>query len=181
MLKKNEISVYSEIFDFPLPPSADGNGIAAQTKLIGKIREICGNAAPTDEDLRACDRGFCGGPDFREIFAEERAPYHLRENRREPNQLEWFWRFLTCLREEGAAVTVVVPPMREDYRNLLPSKEELFRALEEFPDVRIADFYDDASFAFSDFRDPDHLNGDGARKLSQKLAEMLKAEENKER
>jgi hypothetical protein len=104
----------------------------------------------------------------------KRANNHLKHNKRNNNQTQ----FLEEMLKLGAefSLVVVIGPTRKDYRDLLPDKEFLFRelySLQKRHMFKILDFYADDSFLSDDFQDADHLNHNGARKLTLKIKELL--------
>ena len=82
-------------------------------------------------------------------------------------------------RAHRARLWLISTPLRPSYRAaILPLQEadmqqRLRRFLHRHPEVRYADFRADADFTAADFYDSDHLNLDGARKLSDKLRRLL--------
>ncbi len=54
------------------------------------------------------------------------------------------------------------------------NSRELFSILEQYPSVTYMNYENDSSFTDDDFYDSDHLNTDGATKLTLKLSEILK-------
>lgn len=74
---------------------------------------------------------------------------------------------------------LISTPLRPSYRAaILPAQEEdMQRRLRHFllrhPAVHYVDFRADADFTAADFFDADHLNMDGARRLSNKLHCLL--------
>lgn len=164
--------VYSEIFGIPLRD--EPGSISERRSATERIRKTCREAQVNEEDRAKFHLGFCGNTEARKVFAEERTPYHLRENRRVPNQLEFFREFLDSVKKSKMDALIVIPPARKDYRELLPATGELF-SLPELEDsaVRVANFFEDPDFTDADFSDPDHLNVVGAKKLSLKIKEIL--------
>lgn len=130
-----------------------------------KIKEI-----KIDKDYRGYskkDAFFFG------MTAEERANTHLRENRRQPNQLKWLEKFIYMAREDNRNLYIVISPAQKSYIECLPSKFKLFNEIYNIKNdnVIIIDFYDSPLFSDFDFGDFDHLNENGAKKLT---AEILK-------
>ena len=161
--------VYEELLHVPVPESC-----RLDEKECARVRKLC--RRERGEDSRTDAFGFNASMPGFEIPAEERVRTHLRENLREPDQMSHLEKMIS---ETGVGheILVVVPPARADYRAALPPKSELFRKLfalrERRGGFRIADFFDDADFSAEDFADTDHLNPDGAMKLSRKIAAIL--------
>jgi hypothetical protein len=85
----------------------------------------------------------------------------------------------------GHGVTIVIPPVTSTYRNALSTRSStIFRELIEVVDlfpwtkpIKILNAYDDEAYEDSFFVDTDHLDarGEGTRKLSRAIAEMVLA------
>lgn len=88
-------------------------------------------------------------------------------------------KLLKLCNERGVSVILVHLPMYEGYRNLLDKKQLIeMKGItcgisQEFPDVQVLDLFTDSRFGEEDFFDPDHLNTDGARKLTRILQDHL--------
>jgi hypothetical protein len=95
----------------------------------------------------------------------------LRENRREPNQLEWLQKLSQSIKQDNRKLIIVLSPCRSDYRDMLPAKEELFHKLYNLGlnDVEFLNFYDSDLFTDEDMGDTDHLNEKGAKKLTSEI------------
>ena len=105
-----------------------------------------------------------------ELGTEDRVSSHLKNNRRNNNQTEYVKKCAGLAREKNHKLLVVIPPVRSDYAKLLPSLEELFPELLSLKDeIQIVSFMNDADFSDDDFGDTDHLNKEGAEKLTQKI------------
>lgn len=107
-----------------------------------------------------------------------RAAAHLRENRREPDQMCWLDALLRLAEKNNHKVWIVVPPVRSDFKKQLPASATLFSKLYamELGNHEILDFYDDVSFDDSDHGDTDHLNEKGAIKLTNRIMSVLQGE-----
>lgn len=110
------------------------------------------------------------------ISATKRTKTHLRENQREPNQLEWLIKLRDLVNKQGRQLYVVIPPVQKSYMDCLPDKRELFKKLYslDLENVKVLDFYDSPLFDDSDLGDFDHLNEKGARKLTDELIQYIK-------
>ena len=82
-------------------------------------------------------------------------------------------------KDHQAHLWLISTPLRPSYRAaILPAQEEdmklhLRHFLRSHPEVRYKDFRADTDFTAADFFDTDHLNQDGARKLSDMLRCLL--------
>ncbi len=98
-----------------------------------------------------------------------RASKHLRENKREPDQMEYFYELKRLVERDGRQFFFVIPPFRSDYLAALGAegKDGLFDKFESvlLPE-QVLDYSLCDSFCDSDFGDCYHLNELGARKLT---------------
>lgn len=108
-----------------------------------------------------------------------RSKTHLRENRREPDQLIWLQKLNKCINEDNRKLILVITPFRSDYKNQLPPKTELFEKIYnlELENSLILDFYDSVLFTDDDMADTDHMNEQGARKLTLEIKRILTEQE----
>ncbi len=116
---------------------------------------------------------FFFGEDYGVI---NRVKTHLRENQRKNNQTEYINKIFELSKQANHDLTVIIPPARNDYKNNLPDSDFLFEELYNISKNKfnILNFYNDKDFLFDDFGDFDHLNYNGAIKLTQKIREYLK-------
>lgn len=79
---------------------------------------------------------------------------------------------------KGHDLFVVIPPFRSDYTKLLPPFEEVFAPLlsltQKDASIHLLDYFHDTDFADDDFGDTDHLNLQGAKKLTQKIRQAFR-------
>ena len=104
-----------------------------------------------------------------------RANKHLKENQRKPDQMGHFRRLKQRVEKDGKELYLIIPPVRADFRAHLAEiwQRDLFEDFRQLmPQNRILDFYDHGGFTMEDFGDCDHLNEQGAKKLT----EMLRSE-----
>lgn len=112
---------------------------------------------------------------FDETFTvEKRVEGHLRENKRENNQMLFLQKIIDECKLRNINLKIVIPPARKDYRNLLPNFDVLFQKLLNItPTPEILNFYDSPFFTDADFGDFDHLNSFGAVKLTNFIKEKV--------
>jgi hypothetical protein len=103
------------------------------------------------------------------ISTAKRVRPHLRENKREPDQLEWLVELIDLVQRDNRKLIVVIPPFRSDYKKLLPGQAELFEKIFKIKNITILNFYDSTLFTDGDFVDADHLNETGAIKLTKEI------------
>ncbi len=172
--------IYSALLGYDLPMTGRERWLEGKESRVKRVVKVCGNLRLSDCHRSRFEYGFSKREEIRTPDADDRALKHLRENQRTPDQMSQLDVFLRSQKERGIRVTVVLPPMRSDYRAMLPSSAVLFRKLFDRENVEVVNFYDDRSFSDFDFCDPDHLNARGARKLSQKLKSVLNGKDKKE-
>ncbi len=111
---------------------------------------------------------------------KERSEKHLKANTRDENQTVYIEKAVKLAKEKGHNVYVVIPPARSDYTKFLPSFEQLFAELLKLKDyIKIISFFRDERFLDSDFGDTDHLNEQGAKKLSTFIRDSMKLSDKK--
>lgn len=140
-----------------------------------QVRKFLKGATPSGDPAGNCryDFFFAPGTDVR-----ARAEAHLQNSRRENDQMLYFKKLCSLARKKGHALFIVIPPARTDYKSFLPSSRIIFYNLfNKLPPpqegIQVLNFYDDPDFGFGDFGDMDHLNQNGAIKLTQKIKERL--------
>ena len=98
---------------------------------------------------------------------EERARTHLRENQRINDSLSFLEKIRDFCIQNNIKLFIIIPPARKDYREALPDESILFEKLYKIKNLPIIkSYYADENFVYSDFGDFDHLNGQGAQKLT---------------
>ena len=102
---------------------------------------------------------------------ESRVEGHLKNCFRGNEQTRYVEEMAKLASRRGDRIVIVIPPLRKDYRSLLPHRDVVFRELmfcvEQNPNIEIIDLQDDVSFGCDHFNDMDHLNLYGAKKLAQ--------------
>lgn len=123
------------------------------------------------------DDDYCGFDEKQGIQAEaaNRAEIHLRENRREPDQLAWLLALRDAVVEDGRSFYVVIAPARTDYKLHMPSREILFKKIYDLEKkgFNILDFYDSTEIDDSHMADTDHLNRAGAIVLTEMVVKKI--------
>jgi hypothetical protein len=112
------------------------------------------------------------------IITQDRVKSHLRENKREPDQLKWLKSLNDDIISDGRQLFVVIPPVRLDYKILLPPDSVLFRKLYDLnlKGAKILNFYNSEMFSDDDFGDSDHLKEQGAIKLTNEIYRLFQKE-----
>ncbi len=110
--------------------------------------------------------------------AKRRAEEHWRLGQRKYSLLNYVRKMTEIATRRGHWLYVVVPPARHDYVMHLPSSERILQPLSELaagnPVARLLNFLNDSDFIDSDFGDMDHLNLQGARRLTEKIRAAVK-------
>ena len=119
------------------------------------------------------DLGWRGNGDYAIVIkdnVERRVEGHLKNCFRGNGQTQYLGEMAKLASQRGDRFVVVIPPLREDYRKLLPPGDVVFGELQaltkENPCIEVASLLDDARFHDDDFNDMDHLNLQGAKKLA---------------
>ncbi|MBR5904069.1 MAG: hypothetical protein IKZ49_00870 [Alphaproteobacteria bacterium] len=130
-------------------------------------------------DIR-CPREFRGKSRYdikHDEMAEELAYKHVKNTKRNNNQIQYLQNIADLARKKKQKVYVVLPPYRSDYLKCLPDKKEIYFELYDFldknRDVKLLDFQFDKDFKDSDFDSPDHCNENGGKKLTKKIKQSI--------
>ncbi len=109
-------------------------------------------------------------PSFDLKALPDRVFKHLRHNRREPDQMTYCYQLLEETARNKQQIYFIIPPFTDEYKALLPSSdilfEKLYRICENYSHATILNYYHDPSFTQDDFWDENHLNLQGAEKLT---------------
>jgi predicted metal-dependent TIM-barrel fold hydrolase len=87
---------------------------------------------------------------------------------------------LQLAQKNGMKVILVFPPAYKAYRNLVAPKQlqttylKIDSLLQQFPNTTFLDYFSDTTFTSKDFIDADHLNDQGAIKLTKKINEVVR-------
>jgi len=107
------------------------------------------------------------------VSLDSRVESHLKNNNRHNGQTGYVRKMAELAQAKGHRLVVVVPPFRRDFTSRLPPFRQLFAELLELsvdhPEMQIMSFVGDGAFVDSDFGDMDHLNRQGAEKLTIKI------------
>lgn len=113
---------------------------------------------------------------FKPPYASERAEKHYKNNQRNNNQTKYVGMINNLVKQSGANLLVVIPPVTKAYKNFLPESKELFKelfCLAENSDINILNLYSEDLFEDCEFVDWDHLNIEGANKLTKIINKNL--------
>lgn len=108
-----------------------------------------------------------------DLSLEERVSKHEREGLRNNDQLDYVEKLYQLCKQNGYRLTVVIPPMTNEYRQHCKWASKIYCKLNNFCDERfkILDFFESSFFSSEDFYDYDHLNSRGAKKLTELIQE----------
>lgn len=142
-----------------------------EKQILRKCKKINSQDIVIDNQYK----GFIKNKSYSTIKADKRVCTHIRENQREPDQMIWFQKLQDFVKHDNKNLIVVIAPCREDYKNLLPDKKELFKKLyKDIGDISLLiDCYDCKDFTEKDFGDTDHLSDQGAAKLTQIIKKAM--------
>ena len=102
---------------------------------------------------------------------------HYKNNRRECSQMYLLKEFIRDVQKNNQNLYLFMAPNSKEYRENLPSKEELFKEMYEVisdePNVHVIDFYNAEGFEDEDFFDELHLNIKGAKKISKYINKII--------
>lgn len=107
-----------------------------------------------------------------EAYIKARTAGHLKNNRREPDEMHWCRAFIEAAEKNGQNLFFYIPPAMRTYKDRLPSSDILFKKLydccQNKSHVHILNYYDSDVFGDSDFADCDHLNSEAWNDSSNK-------------
>jgi len=103
-----------------------------------------------------------------------RVEKHLKNAQRNNNQTAFVEKLIRAVIADGLQLLIVVPPVTAEYLSYVPADLNVFEPLETVLDkyrgrVRYLNCYRDSAFIREDFADCDHLNRQGAEKLTAKI------------
>lgn len=109
------------------------------------------------------------------ISAQERFRTHFRENQRYPDQMPWLKSLLKLVVSDNRRLIIVIPPVRSDYKNILPSELILYEKVYglKTEGLEIISYFDSNKFDDSDFGDVDHFNEQGSIKITTDLQQIF--------
>ena len=108
--------------------------------------------------------------------APKRVSGHLKNYNRNENGLVYLEKLYQEIKENQQNLCIIIPPFRKDYLDNLPiniENEAISKLTKIIPENQIYNFLRDKDFDIEDFSDTDHLNPDGAKKLSIKINKIL--------
>lgn len=106
------------------------------------------------------------------------AEKHLKNALRNNNQTAFVEKLIRAAEADGVELLIVVPPASAEYLSYMPSDVNVFEALEKvtekYKDVPYLNCYRSEDFTKEDFADADHLNRQGAEKLTAKIRKAFR-------
>lgn len=139
-----------------------------------KINKRCMEIAK--RDIPNNDWGFVEDRTYTtSVLASTRVVSHLRENTREPDQIEWLSVLCKDVKRNNQNLLLIIPPFRNDYKEKLPNGDKLFEKVKKAKlySAKIVDFYNSTVFNDTDFGDTDHLNSAGAKKMTLAIKKII--------
>lgn len=107
---------------------------------------------------------------------ELRANSHYKNNLRPNKQNYWIENLINLAKENNINVFIILSPAKSAYKDCLPNSKDLFKDLLnsiEGKEITLINLYDSDLFVDDDFGDWDHLNSNGAEKLSNYVREII--------
>ena len=110
--------------------------------------------------------------------AQERALKHYKNNLRENSQMNYCENLISDAQKNNQNVYFILSPTTVGYRKALPAKEEVFKSIislaKKYDNAKILDYFDSDLFdENTDFTNEDHLNKQGAIKLSELIRKEI--------
>ncbi|PTP92703.1 hypothetical protein [Vibrio splendidus] len=174
--ERNRLVTYCDVFGFDYQEN-DIINRKDEKIILKKINKKTNQKCNIPENFR----GYVNPSHFTtNITPEVRVKTHIRENKREPNQLKHLEKLSRSITSDGKKLIIVLSPNRSDYKSLLKEDRNLFTSLSNsrLKNVEIFDFYNSDLFEDSDFGDTDHLNLQGAKKLTKELSRKIELLDN---
>lgn len=143
-------------------------------KTLGFYKEIK-NPIKQSYELHADFNPLFGKIEEAENIIKQRAEKHSNFT---DDMTEFLSKLNILTKENNISLYIVIPPVTGVYKNYLLNKDKFIKEINDFcskNNVRLVSFFDDPSFTAEDFYDCDHLNNNGATKLSLKINEILTA------
>lgn len=167
--ERNRAIAYKYFFDIPY--SETGHIKQKHEKWIfSKCDNL--NHVKIDDNYSGYETKHIYGDHF---IAKERVRTHLRENLREPDQMLWLNKFNESVKNDSRRLIIIIQPFKSDYKMLLPESNVLFRKFYSLNDIHILNYYDSDLFTDDDLGDTDHLNEQGAIKLTNEIRKYFEA------
>ncbi|MGN1078541.1 MAG: hypothetical protein ACI4TE_00020 [Alphaproteobacteria bacterium] len=111
-----------------------------------------------------------------------RVQKHIKHALRENNQTAFVEKLIRAVSADNVCLMIVVPPVTAEYLSYVPPQVNLFENLEILMErykgkVLYLNCYRDKDFTDKDFADCDHLNQQGAEKLTAKIKQKFQERE----
>lgn len=155
-----------------------GINFRRETEFLRESFNNLDHAKPLDTDDRF-HSGFIHSltpePLPAEFTAARRAIAHSKfsatQANKEDSQHFYLSEIFRITSQYSKKFSIIIPPMKADYRNAIPPKAELFLPIHSFANdhsMKLLDLYDSNWFDDSDFIDADHLHpwGNGSKKVA---------------
>ncbi|WP_392565617.1 hypothetical protein RHO15_08500 [Utexia brackfieldae] len=121
-----------------------------------------------NNELQHIESCFIHNPNFIiDNNLENRVQGHLRENRRLPNQIKNLLGLIKKCKTNGHELIIILPPARSEYKHLI--EVDIFNEIHQISqsyNLKIIDLFNYDLFTDDDFGDSDHVNINGANKLT---------------
>ena len=134
---------------------------------------------------RKKEKVYCQGYNFAgleiapiKLTDKGRAEHHFKIYDKYKSEIPWFEKICDWCKEHNQKLYLINSPERSDYKQVideLKGEKDILKELKDIAkqyDVSFYDFNDD--FNDEDMADSDHLNFNGAVKMTRKIAEVIK-------
>lgn len=142
-----------------------------------------------EEEIRAetqnAERFYCQGYDFVGLYIspirekdKERAAHHFKIYANYKSELPWLQKICDWAKEHQQALYLINSPERSDYKQVISELSigtDVLAWIKEIAQQNNVPFYNfNDDFNDKDLADSDHLNFNGAVKITRKIAEVIK-------
>lgn len=123
--------------------------------------------------------GFTRDNILSEEFIKNVALGHMKNNKRTDRENIYLISLINEAKKNNQNVWVVIPPFMFSYRKYLPEEKSIFSNLylieKKYSNVKVLNYFDARNFdETKDFTDYEHLNKQGAEKLTKEIKKCLK-------
>ena len=171
-------SLYNFLFDIPY--KSEEAALRLSTFDLEKVLEK--KYLPVAKSLsEVIDHSYpvlCApSPKYSKDELREFAQGQLKLNEKNNGMHVYLEKIINLSKKLGHKVTIVVSPYNKEFRTLFPQKETIFSELNKIANqfsISVLNLFDDEEFIENDFRNIDHLNRSGAKRLTNKIKDKIK-------
>lgn len=171
-------ALYNLLFNIPYK---DKN-LALESGTIDFERKIQKEYLPIVKELsQGIDHSYpvlyTPSPKYTKDQLKDFANGQIKLNKKDNYMHKYLKNILNLAKKLNHDVFIIVAPYQENFRKLFPKKEIMFKELNyiaKIYSVKVLNLWDDPDFIDEDFRNIDHLNRQGAVKLTNKIKKFRK-------